>query len=273
LPLAGEAFLSRAAASEPIEGLFVARRGDALVGAVWVQFQPGKTASLLGPAVGAGEPAATADALLAAALGQARSRPLELIQALVETDAGEPADRLRAFGFNWTADLLYLVSETAAFPTSPPQNELTYEPYSNGQRQRMTRIIERTYQETRDCPALNGRRDVDDVLAGYAAVGAFDPARWLFARHGSRDVGCLLLADHPGDDQWELVYMGLEASARGRGWGFQLARHAQWMTACAGRPRLVLAVDAANAPALSVYVQAGFSAWDRRSVLVKLGAA
>ena len=38
----------------------------------------------------------------------------------------------------------------------------------------------------------------------------------------------------------------------------------------AERKRLVLAVDAANEPALRMYAAAGFQAWDRRSVFVRV---
>ena len=41
----------------------------------------------------------------------------------------------------------------------------------------------------------------------------------------------LLLADHPKARHWELMYMGLVPEVRGRGWGRQIARYAQWLAA------------------------------------------
>jgi len=79
----------------------------------------------------------------------------------------------------------------------------------------------------------------------------------------------LLLADHPSARHWELVYMGLVPEARGRGWGRQITQHAQLMARRAGVDRIVLAVDAANSPALEMYRAAGFEKWDRRHVLVR----
>ena len=73
------------------------------------------------------------------------------------------------------------------------------------------------------------------------------------------DVGCLLIADWPQNDQWELIYMGVVPEARGRGYGVAVVRQAQWLAGCAGRQRLVLAVDTANEPAMRVYAAAGFS--------------
>jgi ribosomal protein S18 acetylase RimI-like enzyme len=83
-------------------------------------------------------------------------------------------------------------------------------------------------------------------------------------------VGCLLLGEDAAGAQWELVYMGVVPEARGRGIGLDLTRHAQWVARAAGCARMVLAVDATNAPALAVYAAAGFSSWDHRSVFLRV---
>ena len=77
------------------------------------------------------------------------------------------------------------------------------------------------------------------------------------------------LSDYPEYDNWELVYMGVAPWARGKGWGIEIVRYAEWRTAQAGRKRLVLAVDAANRPGIAMYTAAGFQAWDRRVVWLK----
>ena len=156
------------------------------------------------------------------------------------------------------------------FPDSPPKSAWTIEPAPRTDDSRLAAIIERTYEGTLDCPQLNGVRDVHDVLAGYRACGKFDPARWLIARRGDCDVGCLLLTDHPDEDQWELVYAGLVPAERGHGAGLALAEHAQFLTRQAGRARMVLAVDAANAPAVTTYERVGFVTWDRRSAQLRV---
>ena len=91
----------------------------------------------------------------------------------------------------------------------------------------------------------------------------------LKAKEDGRDIGCLILTDHPAEDQWELIYQGVLPEARGRGFGLEITRHAQWLTSQAGRSRLVLAVDAGNSPAIAAYASAGFQQWDRRYVFVK----
>ena len=68
----------------------------------------------------------------------------------------------------------------------------------------------------------------------------------------------------------EKFLVGVVPFARGRSWGMDITRHAQWLTSRAGRPRLVLAVDAANEPAISMYAALGFRAWDRRTLYLKI---
>jgi GNAT superfamily N-acetyltransferase len=63
--------------------------------------------------------------------------------------------------------------------------------------------------------------------------------------------------------------MGLVESVRGRGFGLQVVRHAQWLCRQEGRDRLVLAVDRRNAPARRIYMSCGFWRWDERQVLLR----
>jgi mycothiol synthase len=146
---------------------------------------------------------------------------------------------------------------------------LELEPFAESQQQRLGALVERTYEGTLDCPRLNGQRKTSDVLAGYRAAGKYEPERWFLLRHGGRDVGCLLLTLHPAHQQWELVYIGLIPEVRGRRWGIEAVRRGQFLAGRAGATCLLLAVDAANEPATAMYASAGFTAWDRRSVLVR----
>ncbi|MHC4177084.1 MAG: GNAT family N-acetyltransferase [Planctomycetota bacterium] len=250
--------------------LLGAHRGGDLVGAVFSQIQPGKTAILWPPRIATDEPAATAAKLLGAACDHLARQPVCMAQALLETEAPPDAPTLLEGGFERLAKLFYLVSPEGEFPNRPPQGPLDFQQYTPAGHRRLARVVEATYGQTLDCPRLNGVRQIEDALAGYRATGVFDPRRWLIVRHEDRDVGCLLMADHPKDGNYELVYMGVAASARGRGWGRNIARQAQWRTRQAGRPRLVLAVDAANEPALRIYTAVGFRAWDRRWAYVKV---
>ena len=247
-----------------------ARRGSQRVAAVHWQVQPGRSAVLWPPGLVAGEPVATADRLLRTALQELDNQGVRIAQVLLEQVSQSDAAFLARHGFRHLADLLYVVSLAVEFPRQCPAGPLEFEPYSQDQHARLARIVEATYQETRDCPGLDHVRDIEDVLTGYRTSGLFDPAHWLVARHGGNDVGCLLLGDYPDQGNKELVYMGLTPSARGNGWGRHLVRHAQWLTAETGRPRLVAAVDAANEPAMRAYTRCGFQVWDRRTAFLKV---
>jgi mycothiol synthase len=274
--------------------LLTARRGSGLAAAIWVQIRAGRVASLWPPGLAAGEPDATAMAIIDLATAKAAKSGVRLIQTLLETDTGPEAEWLRQCGFRHLTDLLYLVSLQEEFPASAPESELIFEPLGKAgemgiskiQMPRLSGIIGRTYIDTLDCPAVHGLRTVDDVLATYRAVGTFNPARWFFVRHRNTDIGCLILANHAPEQNCELVYMGIVPEARGNAWGVRIVRYAQWL---AGQievgerkgggnlreklespiERMVLAVDTANSPAIATYAAAGFETWDRRSVFLR----
>jgi mycothiol synthase len=258
----------------PIGGLWAAYRGRRMVGAMRAQVQPGKSAFVAAPRVTPDETPETARVLLARVVESLPGEGVRLAQALLDTDQGEDAALLSAGGFQYVSDLLYLVSTTGAFPRNPPAKHLEFVAYAPERHQRLAQLIERTYAGSLDVRAIDGVRDVDDVLEGYKAGGRFDPARWLLVRHDGADVGCLLLCALAGNgaesDEWELTYLGVVPEARRRGFAVAMARHAQWLARQAGCGRLVLAVDAANAAAIGVYAAAGFVSWDRRSVFLRV---
>lgn len=253
-----------------LEGLWAAYRDDRLVGAVLAQTQLGRTANIWLPRTAAGEPSATAQRLLVEVSDWLNTQDVRVAQVLLETVAEGDANLLRQGGFQRLADLLYLVCTENELPTEPPGGPLEFEPYSTASHRRLAALVEATYRQTLDCPQLNEVRQIEDVLAGYRAAGVFHPSRWLIVRHRQQDVGCLLLADYPREENWELVYMGVAAEARGHGWGLDIVRHAQWLARQGGRPRLVLAVDAENEPAIRIYAAAGFAAWDRRTAYARV---
>jgi GNAT superfamily N-acetyltransferase len=266
-----EAMLADVAAGKgSMDGLRIAKRSGCLKGVVFSQVQPGRAALVWPPRALPGEPVTTLENLLGVISQWLEEQGVRIAECLVPDDSDVDAPVLVAGGYQHLANLLYLVSLDKDFPNSRPQSPLKYEPYSPSNRLRLTQIVASTYQQTRDCPQLNGVRAVEDTLIGYRAAGDFDPQRWLLVCHGGEDVGCLLLADYPEQENWELLYVGLIPAARGHGWGREITRHAQWLTRQAHRPRLVLAVDAANEPALRMYSELGFRAWERRRVFVRI---
>jgi mycothiol synthase len=256
-----------------LEGLFAAWRGDEVVAAIWIEPHAGAAAGIWPPQLAAAAPEHLADSLLARALLELESKKVTMVQCLVLTDASADAQRLRRAGFEHSCDLLYLVSQKGSFPSAPVNTDLTFVPVEPAKLDDLAKLVESTYEGTLDCPAIDRgpdhRRDCRDVLEGYRATSCGDLSHWFVVRSGDEEAGCLLLACDDRGQNWELVYMGLVPAARGRGLGIEIVRHAQWLVARQGGDRLVLAVDAANEPALKTYGAAGFLAWDKRSVFLK----
>lgn len=255
-----------------LDGLFEARRGGRLVGAAWGQVVPGRLAAVWGAQLVDGEPESTALQLHAALDDYCLQHDACFAQTSLPATPTAVEARLRASGYRHAAEIRYLACQfDDGRPDAPYEAAgLEFEPCGDQNDARLAAVVERTYEQTLDCPDLNGVRETADVLEGYRHCGSFSPQRWLIVRHEGRDVGCLLLNDYPEQQQWELVYMGLVPQARGRRFGLAITRHAQRLARAAGRRRLVLAVDATNAPALAMYGEAGFTVWDERRVFLKI---
>jgi len=253
-----------------LNNLLEARREGGVVGAVWGQVAAGRTAVVWPPRLAAGEAETTARRLLEDLDRRLREQGIRGAQSPLRLAQGTDATRLARQGYRHVADLLYLVSTLDRFPETEPPSSLQFEPFRESQSQRLMALIEQSYQQTLDIPALDDVRNTADVLAGYRDTGDSGPQHWLFARRNGQDVGCLLLSDHSRQQQMEVVYMGLTPDARGQRWGLEITRHAQWLTRSAGRTGLVLAVDAANGPAVATYAKQGFVQWDRRHVFLRV---
>jgi len=250
-------------------GLMVATDdAQRLQGAVWTQLTPGRTAVVWPPA--SANPAA--EALMRATALFLNQQGVVLAQILASPDAPLGPELLAAGEFHRLADLAYLTVEAPYFPAEQPRSELQFQSHAGEHPARLGALLERTYESSLDCPALNGVRSAADVLEGYAAQGGFAADRWFFVGNDHQDMGLLILTEHSSNQSWELVYMGVVPEARGRGFGWQIVQFALWQARCAGAQRVVLAVDQTNQPALSMYGRAGFIVWDRRTVYARLGS-
>ena len=252
------------------DSLFIARCASELRGAAWGQWQSGNIVVFWPPQLVAGEDVKTAYRLAEAVTAAIDETDAEMMQVFLPAPAAETVKILQHVGFRHLADLRYMTAESARFPLTAPDSELEYAPYHATQRGRLIDLIGRTYEGTLDCRDLDGVRDLEHVLNGYQATGVYRPGNWLFVRDGSQDVGVLLLADHPKGRHRELMYAALVPEARGRGWGRQITRYAQWLARGAGVDRIVVAVDAANLPAIAMYRDSGFELWDQRAVYVRV---
>lgn len=257
--------------TDQVGGLFVMAEQDGVRGVGLAQLHAGRTASVWRPRfTRGGALKEEAEPLIRACADWAAAQGTRLAQSLLELDDVAAAEWFPRAGFSRLARLAYLVWEANAQGEEDKAASLTFTPRNPENNAAFAKLVEETYSGTLDCPALNGVREISDVLAGYQTVGVFDDALWLLILADARPVGCLILADHPAARQCELVYMGVVPAARGTGFGRQIIAEAKRLTVARGRERLVLAVDVANLPALRQYHLAGFGVWDQREVFARV---
>ena len=107
---------------------------------------------------------------------------------------------------------------------------------------------------------MNGRREIDDIIAGHKAAGEFDPELWmLLSDIHDNDLGVMLLNRLPRREGYELVYIGLTPVGRGKRLADGLMRTAINTLAQEGGGQIITACDAQNAPARKLYHRHGFS--------------
>ncbi len=276
--------------------LVIARQGEQLVGAAWLQPLVGQTGTLW-PATLAHEgspsdsvsPSTVSSSSLRQSLAQAallatkERLPVELVQAMLESPDDPFAADLLAIGFTQLADLLYLmraVPRNAGTGEKIPNDELLQEKAAEkaplqlvspalDDREVFERLLLASYEQTLDCPALDGLRDIADTIAGYLAVGSYDPSLWFIAHWQGEPAGVLLLSPYPESSQWELTYMGVAPPFRGHGIGRLMLAEVERRAQIAGIEQVVLAVDASNHPAQRSYDAAGYLQWSRRTAYMK----
>jgi ribosomal protein S18 acetylase RimI-like enzyme len=189
-----------------------------------------------------------------------RQNGVELAQALIDPNDSSLNAILTEAGFARMAELYYLHFQPA--PDSPLPSlpdGMSWCNYSPQTHAAFGRAILDSYQNSLDCPALNGRRDIEDIIAGHKASGTFDPDLWFLLREGERSLGVLLLSESARSDAVELVYLGLSPAARGNKLGDMMMRQTFAVVANRKLPRLCLAVDSLNTPALKLYYRHGMT--------------
>jgi len=249
-----------------LETLLVAHSAGRLVETCWIQPMPGNSALVWPP--GGGNPAS--QLLMREVATWLDEHEISLAQILVSPDAPFDEAIYTESGFHRLADLAYLTVEREYFPSSLPNCQLQFVPRASDHPQRLEKVLLKTYENSQDCPQLNGLRKSSKVLEGYRAQGRFLPEHWYLVTSNSQDVGVLILANHAEGANWELVYMGVVPEFRARGVGRAILQFALGQAKDADAERVVLAVDEKNHPGREMYRRAGFVPWDRRRVYARL---
>lgn len=199
-----------------------------------------------------------------------KNRGVDLAQLLIDPH-DEPV--IRAYcscGFEQLAELVYLqrnVGRNINAPIIPEGYSLAT--YTEENHREFGRTILASYENSLDCPGLNGLRDIDDIMAGHKASGEFDPNRWYLLYQHANPVAVLLLSRSPHADGVELVYLGLAPQARGRGISDLLMHLAMASVSADGRMQLSLAVDSRNERAMKLYFRHGMQRVGSRVALIR----
>src|SRR5262249_15222453 len=148
-------------------------------------------------------------------------RGYRLVQAALDESAGPLAARdLTRGGMPRVTELLYLERDTAT--PLPPRDTLagiapdfTWRPFDASIAAEFQEVLQATYVGSLDMPELEGTRGLDDILAGHRASRVFVPENWRLGRIPGEPAAAavLLMAEAPGRDAWEVIYLGLTPAA------------------------------------------------------------
>jgi len=247
--------------------LWRARRGVSCVAVSLVVASAGRVGMVFHSPPGA--PGVQGDCLapvVAAAAGQGLADNLAFVQSLVVPGRQADVDVLVSAGFGRLAELVYMRLELARWlaeaSDSPP---CRWRDAHRFDERELAEVIRRTYEESLDCPALCGLRELKDVIDGHKASGVFSPTSWWIAEVQGRPAGCILVNESlVSDGDVEIVYMGVVREFRGQGVGRAMVRRAASWAREAGRAFVNVAVDDRNVYAKNVYEREGFREIDRR---------
>lgn len=238
-------------------------------------YSPGHNVLLLSPSRIDPLDTAAAEALIGFTLEQ---RPdLLLAQTLIDTNQPSLAAPFFAAGFTTLATLHYLQRVLRVAPPPPGPHAPAFEAHTYGPATHalFRAALAASYEGSLDCPAIDGIRNLDDILASHQSAGGsaadFDPSLWTVLTSQGAPAAVLLLGPPggAGSGAMELVYLGVALGFRGKSLGkhlLRLALHQAWTHGC---HQLTLAVDAANTPALRVYHAMGFARIHERLALMR----
>ena len=212
-------------------------------------------------------------ALLRGTLSQYVKNQVELIQAIATEFTALERQVLEGIGLRYLAHLDHLVlflenekraAGKAVDALSSSAKGLRLREFRAGDEATLERVVTDSYIDTLDCPLLGDLRTGKAAVEGYLA-NRDQKHSWWFAEVAGEAIGCLLLWER-APAIWELTYMGIIPSARGRKFGAVLLEAAIAVANQMGAGQLVLSVDRENQPATRLYHQRGFYCYNSTEV-------
>lgn len=162
-------------------------------------------------------------------------------------------------GFATLATLQYM--EWHARQSSPAiaqTTNATFATIATRSHDELCSTLEKTFIGSLDCPAIHGKRHVDDILASHQGFEQNNLSLWFTILAENKPAGVLLMNRLPNEDVLELAYLGILPEMRRRGLAKDALTHAVNQAVKRGCDKIILAVDIANTPAISLYKKVHF---------------
>ena len=203
----------------PPGGVFVARRGEQVLGAILCLPIAGAGGLIWPPQVKPlAERIAVEDRLVQCASSWLRAQGAKVAQALLTPEEVPMAPPLERNGFEHITTLQYLRHDVRTAPAfSEPAKSLCYVTYAERSVPVFHRALLETYKGSLDCPEVNGIRSISEIIAGHQAQGTHEPDRWFLALNDEQPAGVLLLTEIPESGSMEISYLGVLPQTRGVG--------------------------------------------------------
>lgn len=238
--------------------ILIARESETLVGVGILVFTDSATAFIWPPFTKRND---CAKAILQEMVKRIDHSDVSIGQSLLDPGQINQRRLLSQNGFPHLTNLIFMRHPLTEIIQSVPENEasLQWIKFDKSQNyQRFLDLLERTHQESHDCPKLNHIRTAEESLESHRSSGDSDEKHWyLFHREGI-DLGVLLLSEHQEDQVWEVVYMGVSPEQRGKGYGSAFLRHGLREAKAQKQTAVILAVDHKNSYAIKIYEDMGF---------------
>lgn len=256
-------FIYESLKNKPLDGLFVAVvdwpiLGSRLVGAMLSVLQEDGTAFAWPPHVASRAPQETAAALGAACREWIAKSGATIAQCVSVTHAVESHRLIEQAGFEHVTDATCWRHDLEEIPHAPLPEHCEVIEYSAETAYEFQRVMEQTFEDSQDCPALRGRRTAVDTLASRKLAGAAESWPWKIYQCDGENVGLVLCAEDGENASWELLYLGVTPKFRRHGFGLAMLCDALRDARDAGADLMFLAADDTNEAATGLYDACGF---------------
>lgn len=274
-----------------LDGLFGAFENDRLWGVIWSVISPGRTSVTGLPQVDEQAPGDLLSELLDISRQWLQKQDIAFDQIVLDVEQQQQwAPRLKSLPFSGVVELDFLGVETAgekqpanqATPCIPSTAdfdsttsakralELTWEQPTGIDDPRLHEVVQASHINSLDCPIISGLQTTEEMLEGYQSTGDSGQALWRVLASQGKNVGCCLMSEHRLAQHLEVVYLGVAAQGRRRGFGrrmlegvLEFARRSQFS-------KVIAAVDRTNEPAYQLYSRNGFELLERRFAHLRL---